>query len=127
MDEGFIQRTYRTSTWVFVLVALPLVSYGQWQWAWSVGAGALLGLGVLRLYEWLVQGFLLPRRQEARWLFVKVSVLKLPALTLILYFVVRCGWFTLPAFAAGVALVQTVIFLKAVGLYLVQLQAERRC
>lgn len=126
LDDRFLARTYRTSAWVLALILLFLWGMGRFQAMWSVGAGAALGAGVLRLYEWLVRSAITPGRQWNRRAMVKVVLLKLPAITLLIYWVVRSGWFDLAAFAAGVALVQTVIFLKAVGLLLVQREAERQ-
>lgn len=126
MDEGFIRRTYRTSAWVLALVLLYMLGLGAFRVAWSYAAGALLGLGVLRAYEWIVQRMAAPGRKPPTWLIVKLTVVKLPALALLLYLVVNSGWFHLGAFAAGVVLPQGVMFLKALGLVLVQREEERR-
>lgn len=56
---------------------------------------------------------------------VKLLILKLPAMALLLYLVVNSGWFHLPAFAGGVVLIQTVILLKALGIYLMQREEDR--
>lgn len=127
MDEGFIRRTYRTSAWVLLLVALFLSGLGKFRVAWSIAAGAALALGVLRGFEWMAQTWMAPERKStARMVTAKFTALKLPVLALVLYLVVRSGWFDLAAFAGGVVLVQAVIFLKAVGQYLVQREEDRR-
>ena len=128
LDEGFLRRTYRTCSWVLLLVVLFTTGLGAFRVAWSITAGAALGLAVLRGYEWMVRRWLTPgeTRAAASAMAVKLSLLKLPALALLLYLVVRSGWFHLAAFAAGVALIQSVIFLRAVGLSLVQAEDARK-
>ncbi|MBI3947485.1 MAG: hypothetical protein HY321_16300 [Armatimonadetes bacterium] len=125
MDDGFIRRTYRTSAWVLLLATLPLVSYGYLRIAWSLAAGAALGLGVLRLFEWLVGSLLAAPRKRVGWRVALLTVLKLPVLAGILYLVVHSGWFNRPAFAGGVALIHVVIFLRAVGAHLTLREQER--
>ena len=127
MDEGFLKRTYRACGAVLLLVVLFTTGMGAFRVAWSIAAGAALGLGVLRGYEWAVRVWLAPEqpRTAASAMVAKLSLLKLPLLALLLYVVVRSGWFNLPAFAGGVALIQFVVFLRAVGLYLVQREEDR--
>jgi hypothetical protein len=125
LDEGFIGRTYRSCGWVLGLVLLFLWGLGKFQAMWSVAAGTALGLGVLRGFEWLTRSLVRPGQAPRPRPMVKVVALKLPAMALLIYGVVRSGWFDLAAFAGGVALVQIVIFLKAVGLFLVQRQEDQ--
>jgi hypothetical protein len=125
LDEGFIRRTYRTSAWVLLLVVLFTTGLGAFRVAWSIVAGAALGLLVLRGFDWAVHVLFAPGRTPAKGAVAKLLILKLPAMALLLYLVVNSGWFHLPAFAGGVALIQAVIFLKALGLYLVQREEDR--
>jgi len=127
LDEGFLRRTYRACGAVLLLVVLFTTGMGAFRVAWSIAAGAALGLGVLRGYEWAVHVWLSPERSgsTSSAMVAKLSLLKLPLLALLLYIVVRSGWFSLPGFAGGVALIHLVILLRAIGLYLAQHDADR--
>ncbi|HEX3000724.1 MAG TPA: hypothetical protein VHR86_10895, partial [Armatimonadota bacterium] len=125
LDEGFIQRIYRTSAWVLLLVLLFVLGLGAFRVAWSITAGAALDLFVLHGFAVFARAIITPGCKPSRKLLIGAALLKLPALGAVLYFVVRCGWFNVFAFAGGVALIQTVIFLKAVGRFLEDRDADR--
>jgi len=125
LDEGFIGRTYRTSAGVLLLVVLFTTGLGAFRVAWSIVAGAALGLLVLRGFDWAVHALFVPERTATKGTIAKLLILKLPAMALLLYLVVNSGWFHLPAFAGGVALIQAVILLKAFGIYLMEREEER--
>lgn len=108
------------------LALLYLTGLGQLRIAWSLAAGAALALGILRGFQWMVQRYVRPDRPAPDGLMARAALVKLPALALILFLVVRSGWFNVPAFAGGVALIHAVIFLKAIGIFLMQREEDRR-
>jgi len=123
MDDGFIGRVYRSSAYVGLFGVLA---------AWSIGGpfasagwtmGALVSFGVLWSLEWVVRRAFVPGEPRARRMLTRFSLLKLPALLVILGLAVwigRADTAFILAFCAGLLLTQAVIIMKALGIALTE-------
>ncbi len=124
--EGYFHRVYRTSLIAFVVLTALAWGRGGLPAVIGLSYGAVLSLGGLRAIEFVVRGLFRPGvRLNPRWI-VALMVLKLPLLTLALG---GAAWMVVRqianpfALVGGVALVQAVMFLKAVGSLLVSSHA----
>ena len=121
-DEGYFGRVYRTSVVVFGIAAVMLYGRGGLPALIGFTYGAAVSLASLRAIELFARHFLRPERHLKRARVAMLMVLKLPVLGLVLS---GAAWLAAHqvanvfALVGGVALVQTVIFLKTVGAALV--------
>jgi hypothetical protein len=120
--EGYFGRVYRTSLILFAMAAVLVAGRGGLPGLVGLAYGAALSLGSLWAIERVVRGLFRPGvRLNPRWV-VALMVLKLPLLSIAL---AGAAWMVVQqianpfALVGGVALVQAVIFLKAVGASLV--------
>jgi hypothetical protein len=127
LDEAFLERLYRTTALVGVIVAALVAG----RLGWRVGAGflmgAALGLGSLRSLEWLVRRMTRPGASARK--FTAAALLKIPAMGLAVGLVVWLAGGELPvlvAVGAGVALLPAVIVLKLLGRWLAGPKEESR-
>lgn len=120
--EGYFSRVYRTSLIVFAVAAVLVTGRGGWPALIGLSYGAAISLGGLRAIEIVVRGLFRPGvRLNPKWV-TALMVLKLPLLSIVL---AGAAWLAVHhladpfALVGGLALVQAVIFLKAVGSLLV--------
>jgi hypothetical protein len=120
--EGYFSRVYRTSLIVFAVAAALVSGRGGWPALIGLTYGAAISLGGLRAIEIVVRGLFRPGvRLNPKWV-TALMVLKLPLLSIVL---AGAAWLSVHhlanpfALVGGLALVQAVIFLKAVGSLLV--------
>jgi hypothetical protein len=117
IDEAFIGRVYRTSVYVWGLVALLMLSLGQWWAAIGWTLGSLTSVGVLWSIEWIVRRAFVPDNEKALGQFKSFTLIKLVAVLPILGLAAWCSSRSVAsifAFCAGVVLTQAVIFSKVV-------------
>lgn len=118
-DDAFIRRTYKTS--FFLLIFGIFVAWGLGGLAaiggWILGGGT--SIGTLRSFEWVVRRIFVPHPVDPKKNLLKFAAVKLPAVVLIVGFVVYMAKHHYLGFVAGfcfgVLLTQSVMFLKAVG------------
>jgi hypothetical protein len=120
--EGYFSRVYRTSLIVFAVAAALVSGRGGWPALIGLSYGTAISLGGLRAIEIVVRGLFRPGvRLNPKWV-TALMVLKLPLLSVVL---AGAAWLAVHhlanpfALVGGLALVQAVIFLKAVGSLLV--------
>ena len=118
IDEEFIRRVYGTSAylWAFGVLVCWAVSGLCAAGGWTLGSA--LSIGILRSLEWIIRRKFVPGVPDARRAFAKFSLVKLPAVLLVLVLAVWVGkssFAFIIAFCAGVGLTQSVIFLKVLG------------
>jgi hypothetical protein len=120
--EGYFGRVYRTSLLVFAIAAVLVWSRGSLPGLIGLSYGAAISLGSLRAIEIVVRGLFRPEVRLNRRIMVALMIVKLPLLALVLG---GAAWMVAEqianpfALVGGVALVQAVMFLKAVGSLLV--------
>jgi len=123
IDEGFLDRTYRT-----VAIVWAVGTAISWQiagWAAAAGwtAGAALSAGVVRGFEILARRVFVPGAVEPMRDFGRFSIAKLAIVLSILVGVVLIAGRNAEAiigFCAGLVLAQGVIIMKALGLLVVR-------
>jgi hypothetical protein len=116
--EGYFGRVYRTSLLVFAIAAALAWGRGGLPGLVGLAYGAAISLGSLRAIEIVVRGLFRPEVRLNRRVMVALLILKLPLLAVVLG---GAAWLIVQqianpfALVGGVALVQAVMFLKAVG------------
>ncbi len=122
IDAQFVGRIYRTTTWVAAVVLLALVSTGDWKIMVGFLCGVGVALALLKSHEILVPRFLgASHAKGKKWAFtLALVILKYVALFAILWALFAHEVGNLRAFFGGVVLVQWVIFLKVIGILVME-------
>ena len=123
IDECFIARVCKTSVvvWAFGVMVSWSVAGPYAALGWTVGSG--ISVGVLAAIDWIVRRTVRPGDTKAGGKLMKAAALHWP---IILVLLAAAVWLSgrrvtyLIAFAAGLGLAQAVIFLKAVGVLIVE-------
>ena len=123
IDEAFIGRVYKTSAYVWAVVAI--VSLIAWNWLAAVGwtVGSAVSFGILRSLDWIIRRTFVPGSTSAQSGLAKFSLIKLAVITIIIVVMVLLGgrsFALIVGFCAGVVLTQAVIFLKVLGMLICQ-------
>jgi len=121
VDANFIRRVYRTSAWVGAVVLLYLLSSRNWKIIAGFACGVIVALALLKSHEILVPRLLSACSGKKReWaLTLGLVIIKYAALVAAFWALFAHNLVSAPAFFGGIVLVQSVIFLKVVGLVMV--------
>lgn len=125
-SNGYLRRVYRTTLWVWAVVAVLLFVNQGLPAFLGLTMGTAISVGSLRLLELTVLLFLRPGVVTKPNQVAVLLNLKLPLLTVLLGGAVWAsviGVANIFALVGGIVLVQAVIVLKAVGAWLVTVQA----
>jgi len=119
IEEKFIERVYKASFYLSALILSFLMMSKMTTESAGFALGVIISLAGLRSVEAVVRKVIVPGvgHVAAKAKMGAFGVVKYFFLAIILAFVVRSGWFNLLAFACGVAVPASVIFLKALGHY----------
>lgn len=125
IDPQFLKRVYRTTTWVAAILLLFLLTTAKWKIVAGFVVGVCLALGLLKSHEVLVPILVAPRKTEAQGKrkglpVVGLLILKYAGVGALLWGIFTHQWISPGAFFGGFVLVQAVIFLKVVGLLMMQ-------
>lgn len=133
LDTAFVQRTYRSTVLLALVVTVPVWGYAGLSVAAALVLGVALALALLRLTEWLVPQFLRPRsavdapvlrdpvekkKEIGRRLrrFLPIVLVKYLSVGLVAFCLVRYwGMVEILAFCAGFLLVQANITMRVVS------------
>jgi hypothetical protein len=119
IEEKFIERVYKASFYVSVLILSFLMMTKMTTEAAGFALGVVISLAGLRSVEAVVRRIIVPGvgHVAAKAKMGAFGVVKYFFLAVIIAMIVRSGWFNLLAFACGVGVPASVIFLKALGHY----------
>ncbi|MBI2843024.1 MAG: hypothetical protein HYX78_06450 [Armatimonadetes bacterium] len=121
IDEGFIRRTYRTTAVVWAIIVFAILAFEFWFAALGFTVGTAVSLGVLASLDRVIRRVLVPGRAGAGKALAKFGILKFLAVAVVVSGVVMTRRFDLIiGFCGGIALTQIVMFLKALGITLVE-------
>jgi hypothetical protein len=127
IDEQFLKRVYRSSFWWSLLILSYLMMSKLISASAGFAIGVALALGVLRVFEIAVKYIFTPGNKTSKKVKLTVfSYTKYFALGVIVATIVRSGWISLPAFACGVGVPSTIIFLKTLSQYFHQLDLAKQ-
>jgi hypothetical protein len=112
---GYISRVLRMSVVLAVFIAWAMLSLGRFREAGSFLVGAAAGVGMLWVLRFAVAQALSGKRTGWRKKAFAggLAVVKYGLLCVLLWWFVRQPWTSVPAFAAGAAMTQVVLLLKA--------------
>lgn len=121
IDEGFIRRTYRTTIVVWAIAALACLSFQLWYATIGLVIGTAVSLGVLASLDRVIRRTVVPGATGAGKALAKFGIIKFVALAVIVFGVVMTRRFDLiMGFCAGIVLTQLVMFLKVIGMALME-------
>ena len=114
MGIEFIYRTIKTTLVLAVLVFVVVTIYFNFKTALGILVGA--GCGCLNLYFLtnLIKEALSPEKPNKRKIAL-IALVKFPLLYLLGYFLLRLKYFSVVSLLSGFTLIFVVIFLKALG------------
>ena len=124
-DEQFLQRVYRSSFWWSLLVLSYLLLSQLLSAAAGFTIGVAMGLAVLRTIEAIVGFLVTPDRPVlVKGTMPMVWVAKYAVLGVCIYFIVRSGWISLPAFAWGVGVPSAMMFMKTLAHFFSEIEFD---
>ena len=124
MGIEFIYRTIKTTLILAALIFVVATIY----YDFKIGLGILVGAGwgCLNLYFLtnLIQGALDPEKPNKRKIFL-IVLFKFPLLYLLGYFILRLKYFPVVSLLSGFTLIFVVIFLKALGRWVLSISQPK--
>lgn len=121
IDEGFINRTYRTSVVAWGVATIVCLVLRFWFVAIGLTIGSALSIGVLAGFERVVRRTFVPGGVAHKWTIAKFWLMKTVVIAGVIAGVVLTRRFDLIiGFCVGVALTQVVMFLKVIGIMLLE-------
>ncbi|MCL5104733.1 MAG: hypothetical protein M1133_11560 [Armatimonadetes bacterium] len=123
IDKAFIKQVYRTSAFIWAFGVVVCLRLGRYDAAIGWTLGSAISMAVLRSLEVVVRASFVPGNERARGALAKFSIAKLLVVTVLLSGVVLLGGknFTLiMGFVVGLVLTQAVIFLKVLGVLIIE-------
>lgn len=113
----YIVRVMRTTVVLAVFIAWVMLSLGRFREAGSFAIGAAAGLSMLWVLRYAVTQSLSGKRSgwKKKVFAGGLAVAKYGLLCVLLWWFVRQAWASPAAFAAGAAMTQAVLLLKALG------------
>lgn len=118
MDEDFLNEVYRTTIYIALIFIAITLSMQQWMWLVGLIVGTVIGLGVVKAVEFFVK-LLFTSRKKAL-IAVPLVFGKYILIGISLYVLIRLTDINLIAVTIGFSFIYLVIFLKAVGQFILQ-------
>lgn len=119
IDKDFPRRVFKTSVVLSALIILLLFLYGQW----PITLGFMIGTGIsilfFKILWWTVDQVFKRSGKKALYFSLKIFLIKFPLLGIFLYYAFKNLEINPFALVGGIALVQVVMFLKAIGVTVV--------
>lgn len=112
MDQAVLRRVYPTSIITALIVASIFMANDRFDWGLGVMVGNLMGLGLLKATEVMVQKFIEQKSKKVVLVFWSGKLIIAAAL---IYLFVKFPVFNTVSFVIGFVLVQLVIVLKSIG------------
>lgn len=125
IDEGFIQRTCRTTLVVWGVAVFACLVFQLWFAAVGFTIGTAVSLGVLIALNRIIRRTVVPGAKRVGITLAKFGAIKFLAIAAIVFGVVMTRRFDIiVGFCAGIALTQVVMFLKVIGMALIERMGE---
>jgi len=126
MGVEFIQRVIKTSLVVAALAFLFVTVYYDFKFGAGILAGTIWGCLNLNLLTHLITQIFSPRERIRKGKIVLTAVVKFPLLYLLGYILLRINYFPAVSLVSGFTLIFMVMFLKALGRWILSLEAEKK-
>ncbi len=119
IDKEFPKRVYKTSLLFSALIVLLSLLYGRWPVTWGLLIGAGISILFFRILWWTVDQVFKRSGKKAIFFSLKIFLIKFPLLGIFLYYLFKNAEINPFALVGGIAIVQVVMFLKAIGVVIV--------
>ena len=101
------------------LITLLSLLYGQWSITWGFMIGAGISILFFKILWWTVDQVSKKSGKKALYFSLKIFLIKFPLLGILLYYLFKNVEINPFALVGGIAIVQVVMFLKAIGVVIV--------
>jgi hypothetical protein len=115
IDKDFPRRVFKTSMVLSALITLLLFMLGQWPITLGFMIGAAISLLFFKILWWTVDQIFKRSGKKALYLALKIFLIKFPLLGILLYYLFLNVDINPFALVGGIAVIQAVMFLKALG------------
>jgi hypothetical protein len=119
IDKEFPRRVYKTSLLFSVLIILLSLLYGRWPITWGLLIGTGISILFFKILWWTVDQVFKRSGKKAMLFSLKIFIIKFPLLGIFLYYLFKNAEINPFALVGGIAIVQVVMFLKAIGVVIV--------
>jgi hypothetical protein len=119
IDKDFPRRVFKTSTVLSALITLLLFLYGQWPITLGFMIGAAISILFFKILWWTVDQVFRRSGKKALYFTLKIFLIKFPLLGITLYYLFTNVDINPFALVGGIVIVQVVMFLKAIGVVIV--------
>jgi|GEM_PF-597688 hypothetical protein len=115
IDKDFPRRVFKTSMVLSALITLLLFLYGQWSITLGFMIGAAISILFFKILWWTVDQIFKRSGKKALYFSLKIFIVKFPLLGILLYYLFLNVDINPFALVSGIAVLQAVMFLKAIG------------
>jgi len=119
IDKDFPRRVFKTSMVLSALITLLLFLYGQWPITLGFMIGAAISILFFKILWWTVDQVFKRSGKKALYFTLKIFLIKFPLLGITLYYLFTNVDINPFALVGGIVIVQVVMFLKAIGVVIV--------
>ena len=119
IDKDFPRRVFKTSVLLSALITLLLVLYGRWSITLGFMIGAAISILFFKILWWTVDQAFKRSGKKALYFALKIFLIKFPLLGISLYYLFTNVAINPFALVGGIVIVQAVMFLKAIGVVIV--------
>ena len=119
IDKDFPRRVFKTSVLLSALITLLLVLYGRWSITLGFTVGAGVSILFFKILWWTVDQAFKRSGGKALYFALKIFLIKFPILGISLYYLFTNVDINPFALVGGIVIVQAVMFLKAIGVVIV--------
>ncbi|MFQ5840897.1 MAG: ATP synthase subunit I [Thermodesulfobacteriota bacterium] len=115
IDKEFPSRVYKTSLLFSALIVFLSLLYGHWPTTWGFMIGAGISILFFKILWWTVDQVFKRSGKKALYFSLKIFLIKFPLLGIFLYYLFKNVEINPFALVGGIALVQVIMFLKVIG------------
>lgn len=119
IDKEFPSRVYKTSLLFSALIVFLSLLYGHWPTTWGFMIGAAVSILFFKILWWTVDQVFKRSGKKALYFSLKIFLIKFPLLGIFLYYLFKNVEINPFALVGGIVIVQVVMFLKAIGVVIV--------
>jgi hypothetical protein len=119
IDKDFPQRVFKTSMVLSAIITLLLLMWGQWPITLGFMIGAAISILFFKILWWTVDQIFKRSGKKPLYFALKIFLIKFPLLGITLYYLFMNVDINPFALVGGIIIVQVVMFLKAIGVAIV--------
>ncbi len=119
IDKDFPRRVFNTSVVLSALITFLLLMWGQWPITLGFMIGAAISILFFKILWWTVDQVFKRSGKKALYFALKIFLIKFPLLGISLYYLFTNVDINPFALVGGIVIVQVVMFLKAIGVVIV--------